>query len=200
MDVVVRCRRVIRAVLCGQPGRRASAVPVPTACPFGRESLLGSQWHLLGKHVVHVSSVTGESMLPTFGTSGYMVRTFPLPRAVLSALLKEKNELPKNRYRTVVPAAAGCRDQHGLVVCVRPFAAVQQFASPCDTLQCCACTSRLGCTHKDLTVGDVVLYTSPIDHQKLVIKRIAALVCTWLAHSSMLPIPYRTRVSFHTIP
>ena len=35
---------------------------------------------------------------------------------------------------------------------------------------------RLGCAVKDLRVGDVVVYQSPIDHQKTVIKRIAALV------------------------
>ena len=35
---------------------------------------------------------------------------------------------------------------------------------------------RLGCAAKDLRVGDVVVYQSPIDHQKTVIKRIAALV------------------------
>ena len=41
---------------------------------------------------------------------------------------------------------------------------------------------RLGCAVKDLRVGDVVVYQSPIDHQKTVIKRIAALVGTLSAH------------------
>ncbi len=51
---------------------------------------------------------------------------------------------------------------------------------------------RLGCAVKDLRVGDVVVYQSPIDHQKTVIKRIAALVGTVSASISTLSAIVRT--------
>ena len=47
---------------------------------------------------------------------------------------------------------------------------------------------RLGCAVKDLQVGDVVVYQSPIDHQKTVIKRIAALVGTRTALTAVEPL------------